>query len=324
MFDLRINMYIVDTLLRYILYGLLFMGVWILVYPLIMPSFSARRSFIRSLNLNNKQVHFNSVILKHLQRLLSITLGLRSNYAVLSFLILYIVLFALTFSFCLKLKFGILSVILYSLLVAGLPYGFLYIWLNSIRVSASYEGLPLVTELSNNYKIYYLNMIEAIDASIPSLKRQPYTKKALSRMALRLKQYRNAEELDDIIQEFNFSINTQWSMNLSNAIYLAILYGYDVTESLNDILDDLGVLKKIVETDKQFNNEAFLIMKYGGPLFYIITVWSLFKFFNFSLKKFIDYQFINPIGLRWFMYIVLAIIVNYIVFFMVRKPKNDF
>lgn len=147
----------------------------------------------------------------------------------------------------------------------GTPYLLLYMKLRAINVNSSYEADILVTELISQYKMNYLNMVEAIDQTIIRLKRDLYTRKALFRLSLDVKECRNREELEVIVKEFAFSIGTEWAILLSNNIYQAIAYRDDVREGLEDILNELIALKAVNETNKQNNSETFLIIKYVAP-----------------------------------------------------------
>lgn len=324
MFSIFEHFKLIESILRIVVYSLMMVGLWFILSPLIKTSLSSRRLMLRQLRSDKNKININSFVYKHLERLLSITYNKRSNFAVLTLIVLMVSIFIFSLSFLIKSNQRFSYSIILSLLFSLSPYLFLLIRLNSIRVESSYEAVPLVTELSNNYKIHYLNMLEAIDITILRLNQLPYTKKAMVRMALRLKQYKNVEELDDIIQEFNYSINTQWSINLANSIYLAIAHKQNVTESFRDILEQLGELKKIRDKNKQLNNESFLIMKYFGPLFYLLSVFVLFNNIGFTTKKFIDYQFYNPNGIKSFTMVLASLIINYIIYLLVKKPKNDF
>ena len=318
-----VNFNFIETIFKITIYSLMLLGLWFLISPLIKVSMTTRRELLKVLDIRNKKFSYKNRFFKHIERLLSITYNQRSSYSVLTFLVFCISIFLVAF-IILRLSQIITFSFIFSLFFALTPYIFLRIKLNTIRVESSYDAVPLITELSNSYKINYLNMIEAIHVTTLNIKHLSHTKKALARMALRLKQYKNQEELEDIILEFNYSINTQWSINLSNSIYLSIAYKYNVSESLKDILDQLGGLKRVNEKNKQMNNEAFLIMKYIGPFSYAVSVFLMFAFLGFTVEKFINFQFLNPSGLKLFCFIVASMIVNYIIYLIVRKPKNDF
>jgi len=258
---------------------------------------------------------------KHIERLLSVTLNIKSNYAVKTFFLLCIGLFLTTFIF---LPVKNITTLLFSLTVGLFPYLLLYIKLYTIRIESSYEAENLVSELISQYKINHFNMIEAIDKTIPRLTESPYTRRALFRLSLQLKQYRTIEQLEDIIQEFTFSINTQWAILLANCMFLSIQYGDDVTKSLDDILDDIKELKAIFEKNKQLNNETFIMIKYVAPGSYFFTVFMALRYFNFTIDKFIAYQFKHPLGLRMFIIAAILMIANFIIYIIIRKPKYDF
>ena len=315
---------LLDKLIYFIVYTGVILGIWFLIYPTVNIFIRKRRisNRIRTVKKEEREVIRNKLI-RHLEMILSVTLNIKSSYAITTFFILSGILFGLSFLFLAKSGNMILNLLL-SLMIGLIPYLILNIKLHSIRVSSSYEAEFLVTELINQYKINYLNMIEAIDKTIPRLSRQPFSKRALFRLSLAVKQYRDKEDLEEIIQEFNFAVNTGWSILLANNLFLSIQYGDDVREALDDILQELIELKMINEKNKQFNHESFMMIKYVAPGTYLLSIYAMYSIFGFTTEKFLNYQLKNPLGFKFFLLTVGFIALNYIVYFFIKKPKNDF
>lgn len=315
-----------DNLIYLFAYFGIFIGTWLFIYPMLKPFLNSRRvrrRFRNSSFTEQKDIQKSRVV-KHLEILLSVTLNNKTPFAIYTFILISTILFLLTAIFMFNTGNQIFINLFFAIGIAAIPYFVLRVKLHSIRVSSSYEASALITELNNQYKINYLNMIEAIDHTIPRLNKQPYSKKALTRFSLAIKQYRNSRELEEIIKEFNYSIDTAWSMLLATNLFLSIEYGDDVRESLDDIIEDLKDLKNISEKNKQYNNESFMIIKYIAPATYILSMLAMFYIFDFNINKFIDYQFNNPLGLKFFFLVIFFIAINYIIYFLIRKPKNDF
>jgi len=318
--------HLLDNFIYLIAYFGLFIGTWLLIYPLLKPFFNLRRikrRFRESSFVEQKDLKKSKVI-KHFELLLSVTLNNKTPYAIYTFMLISGFLFFLTLIFMLNSGNQLFINLFFAVGIAAIPYLVLRVKLHNIRVSSSYEANALITELNNQYKINYLNMIEAIDKTIPRLHKQPYSKKALTRFSLAIKQYKNSMDLEEIIKEFNYSIDTAWSMLLATNLFLSIEYGDDVRESLDDIIADLKDLKNISEKNKQYNHESFMIIKYIAPATYILSVLAMFYIFGFNIDKFIEYQFNNPLGLKFFLLVTFFIAINYIIYFLIRKPKNDF
>lgn len=318
--------HLLDNIIYLFAYFGLFIGTWLLIYPMIKPLFYSRRirRRFRENSLANQRETNKSKGIKHLEMLLSVTLNNKTPYAIYTFILVSTTLFILTIIFMFNSGNQLFINLLFAFVVAAIPYLILRVKLHNIRINSSYEANALITELNNQYKINFLNMIEAIDHTIPRLNKQPYSKKALTRFSLAIKQYRNSSELEEIIKEFNYSIDTAWSMLLATNLFLSIEYGDDVRESLDDIIEDLKDLKNISEKNKQYNHESFMIIKYIAPATYIFSVLAMFYIFGFNINKFIDYQFNNPMGLKFFILVIFFIAINYLIYFLIRKPKNDF
>lgn len=318
--------YFIDSFIYLIIYLGFFIGIWLILYPILSRIVNRVRVLnrFRLTKINNKNRKRNSKLLSHIELLLSVTVELKTRYSIITFFMLSGFLFGISIIFLFKSNIHFFICLLISTIIGMFPYIILKIKLHNIRVSSSYEATHLITELINQYKINYFNMIEAIDKTILRLDEQPYSKKALFRLSIAVKQYCGKEELKEIINEFNYSINTSWSLLLANNIYMSIEYGDDVREALNDILRDLLDLKRINEKNRQYNHETYVMIKYIAPSFYFLSVFAMFGIFGFTVNKFIDFQFNNPIGLKFFLLIIFSILINYIIYFLIRRPKNDF
>lgn len=314
--DIAVNY--IETSIRYFIYFIIMVGTWLAVYPLLQP-LRAKRKF----NFKSTKKEKNN-FLKHIEMIVTVTFNTKSPFIISFFYVISITLAVFTFMLLNNVGKSILNAVIFSLISSSLPYILLRTRLRSIRIESSYEAVGVVTEIINQYKINHNNMAEAIDKAIPRLKKQPWTKKALFRIATELARYQTKEELQDIILEFTFSIDTQWAIVLGNNIFLAVEYGDDVRESLEDILDELKDLNRVNQKNNQINNESFVMIKYISPLSYLFSVFIIFKNFHFTIGKFIDYQFRNSLGLKFFTYTVITILLNFIIYTLVKKPKNDF
>lgn len=274
--------------------------------------------------LKNRKRKGKLSIITHLELLLLTTYGFKSAYSLLTFFIFSGILFGTCLVILTNYSSQILTNLLISLLIGLLPYLILRIRLHNIRITSSYEAEDLIIEVINQYKINHFNMIEALDETIPRLTKQPYSQKALFRLSLAIKQYRDEEELEEIIQEFNYTINTGWSLLLTNSLFLSIEYGDNVKESLEDILIELKDLKKINEKNKQYNHETFVMIKYIAPSIYLLSVYAMFDIFGFTFDKFINFQFRNPVGFKFFILIIIFISLNFLIYLFIKKEKNDF
>lgn len=304
-------------------YFLLLLGTWILFSDNIIWLFKRNRHKFK-VKLNND--HKEGLIAdfrKHIRLVLYIVYNSRSLSMYYTFIIISVMLFFLSFLTLSRHSSHLFS-LLFSTCAACLPYLRLRLKLRNIRVEGSYEAEGLISELINQYKINYLNMIEAIDKSIDFLDDYPYTKKMLFRLSARIKEYRTDEELQDILQEFTYSLDTQWGIMLSNNLYLAISDGTVVTAALEDILIDLRDTKSDAEIAKRLNNEGFTMVKYLSPLLYLASVYAAINYFGFTITKFKEYQLNTQIGFKFFTYIVAITIINFSIILYLRKQKFDF
>lgn len=315
-------LYQAEMLIRYVLYMVMFLLAWIIISPIFFPS-NPGRSTKRFRMLQEGQFQ-NSRGYQHIRRLLAVTLQIRSNRAVNTFYLLSSLLFVVTLLFTSSIGGGFLFISVVSSFFGLLPYILLRLKLHSIRISSSYEGDTLVTELISQYKINYFNMLEAIDATILKLDAGLRTRKALMRLSLALKESGSPEAINHSITEFIYSIDTNWSKLLGTNLYLAIVHQDDVTDSLEDILDELINLRKLQEENKQENSEAYFMIKFAAPAIFALTIWLMFAFLDMTIQQYIENQFKHPMGFEYFIYCVVGMFANIAVYLYTHKPKNDF
>lgn len=296
----NINIYhLLNDFISYSLYAFILLGLWLLFGKHIIKIIENRDSKKRFRVDRIKEKKKNDLV-KHIESIIYIVFNKSDSFYVYIFFIVTIAFFLLTFLVTYK-QIVISSSIIYSIIAAFIPYIYLQIKLRNIRVTSSFEAEGLITELINQYKINYFNMIEAIDKSIKFLNDYPYTKKALIRLSFGIKQSKNEDEIQEILKAFVYSIDTEWAIMLSNNIYLSITDGYNVVEALEDMIQELKDSKKALEDSKRNNNEGFTIVKVLVPIMYIGTIYIALEYFGFTIIKFFNYQFRNPMGLKFFL-----------------------
>lgn len=211
-----------------------------------------------------------------------------------------------------------------SAVFASFPYIMLRLKLRNRRVEGSYEGEILIGELLNQYKINYFNMAEAIDRSVQFLRHAPISQKLLFKLSMRLKTCKSETELQDILAEFAYAIDTEWIRLLSNNIYLALQDGINVAAGMEDILKSCRRIRAAIEQNKRVNSEGFAIITLLNPAMYAGTVWIAIKYFDFTAAKLIKYQLGTEIGSRFFAVILILMFLNYAAMTMIKNKKFDY
>jgi hypothetical protein len=317
----------IDTFIKIISYLGAFVGLWMFASPMVVQLLKQEATpsrFRKREEKSETKERKRSKLLVHLQRVLKVTYNINSVFAAYNFIIICCGIGGIIFSVLLNKGYDLNTVLSLSVLAALVPYAYLRVKLRNMRIEGSYEGNALVKELINQYKINSLNMIEAIDKTVPRLKDAGYSQRALFRLSLEIKEYKSEEELQDIIDDFVFGIDTEWAILLGMNIYLAIHDGIDVRLSLEDIILELKIIKELLEDNKRGNIESFKLIKYIIPTAYIATVFVAVKLFSFTIKKFFDYQFGNKLGVILGVASILLMVVNLLIANMLKKPKFDY
>lgn len=228
-------------------------------------------------------------------------------------------------SLCLFIQnnfFGVISIGI-SILFGILPYLWLRIKFTSRQIIGSYEGQIAISEILDRYKINHYNIIHAIDEAIKYLDDAPFAKQLLFKMALELKVQRTDKELQRIMDDFVYGCGTEWGKMLSLNIYFAVSEAIDITSGLEDLLSECEYAKEMLEQMKRTNQEAFLLVKFLAPTFYVVLIWTLIKVFQLSITEVFAYQFFTPMGSLIFMVLAVVSFSNYAIVTLLSKPKFD-
>ncbi len=296
---------IIAQLLKSVSYLLLIYGIWMICSTSIISMF--RKTYFTRFRVSKDQL-VRGRLFRHIHLLVTLTFEGKGMFFICSFIVLSISLFLVIFILLIN-GTSIGTAIVISVVFGMAPYLYLKIRLNTIRTEGSFEADLIVGELLNQYKMNYFNMIEAIDRLV-SFKEAPICRRAFYRLSIQLKDYKTEEELKGALKDMVFVINTDWMKMLANNIYLAIECHVNVSIGLEDILQELKEAKTALEKAKQINLEGFSILKYFSPLMYLFTVLISIKYFGFSVKKFFAYQFHTEIGIKFFILILLLMLVN--------------
>lgn len=215
-------------------------------------------------------------------------------------------------------------ILLVSILSIAMPFIIILFRLQSIRSAGSHEMEHLLVELISQYRINYCNMYEAIDQTIPRLANSPHSQKSLIKLSLTIKQADSDVAIIKAVNNFNYALKTNWSTILCENLKYSLIYGENISQALDDILEEAKTMNSIYEKDRQQNNEALFMIKYVTPLVYLLSVYAMIAIIGFDFSKYIDYQFFNKIGLKFFLLILIFMIINSGIYVLLKKRKRDF
>ena len=195
--------------------------------------------------------------------------------------------------------------------------------MEKMRIKSSHEGEILLTELTNNYKINYYNMKEAIDKTALTIRDAPGSRKILTNLSRGLDRAGTERSISRLLEEFRLSINTSWSNTLKNLMFFSLVHGIRVDEALEDLSETLKSARKVEEYSKRENNESVMILKYLVPLTYLMTAIGGIKIFGLGTEKFLHYQFETEVGATWITILSVVYIISYMVNSFLSQNKLD-
>lgn len=307
------------SMVKIIVYCLIIIGIWSVFSNAILYFLKVLRP--HKTFRNNNEVS-SSHLYKHIKRLLLIVNGKDDDKKVSVFYLISILLFFLTFLVVIQ-RTTFTKGLIFAIILSLVPYLFLRLQLKQIRIEGSYEADILINEFLNQYKLNNGNIYDTIDETIVKIKEAPMMKRQLFIMALKLKEYRSLEDLDDIVENFVYSIGTEWIILLANNIYISITDNVDITSGLEDIQKEIKQAISDKEREKRINLESVSILKFLTPVLYILSIVLANAVFNISLKEFINYQLNTRTGFNYFMLIVIMTIFNSSILILLKKQKFD-
>ncbi len=304
--------------------GLVGYGLWCIFGSSIKTLFREEHQYRRlqktvSAKKNKEQI----LMIAHIKRVMS---TVRSRDAKASEVYVFLITSAaiFIFSFLISTKIFTLPFGLSIALISSLfPYMYLRGKLRSIQIDSSYDADAIVTSISNEYKQHSYNMIRAVENTAARFNAEGYSRRVLYRLSLALENYRDEEELDLALNQFVYSYDTEWAMLLRANIKMAIHKGIDVSSGLEDILKKLQDIREQIEVSKRYNTDTFTMIRFLLVPLYFLSVFFAINTYGFTFKKFLEYQFVNVIGLRMAILTFLGIMISFIALMMIRKPRYD-
>jgi len=320
---------LIGTVIRFLIQGgcllLLAVGLWYIFGNSIKNMFREQQ-YYRKLEKTvsaKKTQRQSSKVIEHINNMLSTVLTQEVNRTqAYIFLIASMAIFTFSFLISMKICPLFLSLVMATLL-SILPYMVLRLKLRSIRIESSYDADVLVIGITNEYKQHYNNMIQAIETCAIRNDIGGYSKRNLYRLSLALKAYHAEEDLDAAIGQFVYSYNTEWAGLLGINIKISVHRGTTVSSGLEDILAKLKDIREQIEISKRYNNEAFTMIRFLLIPLYLASIYMAVNTFGFTIRKFFEYQFLNPVGLRMAIMTFMSVLTSFIALMIIRKPKYD-
>jgi len=308
-------------------YGLFFAGICLWQYPsihwlmtIVRTRFSMHRNLSSLTNEEDLQ-HYGKIYL-HLRLLIDGAEGRRIFPTVQGLIFISAALMftgTVLLHFFLPTKMSVVG----GLFLMVLPYLFLQVRLHEKRVERSKEGDVLVQELLNQYQIHDYNIQEALEKTAAYLDAAPLGKRLLLQLVKGLQQAVTKKEVEDVLLSFRYAFHTAWGNVLASNIFFAHLYGIRIDGSLKDLLSSMTQSRKAVEYGRRENHEAKLMLQYLAPASFLLSVFFACRYFDFTVKKFIQYQFGTELGMQWFLSMAFCYIISLMIHQFLAKEKMD-
>lgn len=209
--------------------------------------------------------------------------------------------------------------------LAALPFLWLRFRLEKIRNSGSKEAEILVAGLLNFYRINHKNIFAAMEAFVKDKAEGcNITRNMIFQLLMDTRNTKNKDYIKRATERFAFGIKTNWSFMLSQCIFAAAYEGIDITESLEDILEQLKTARVLDEEKKRANSESTRLVQFLVPISYFASVAIAVFMLDIPLGKLIRNQLLEPAGMGILCVIVVLFIVNMTILDLVKNGKFDY
>ncbi|MBE6020887.1 MAG: hypothetical protein E7228_03965 [Clostridiales bacterium] len=238
----------------------------------------------------------------------------------------------LIFSFILFLTVSIIfypvmgiKVLAPALFFLFMPFLIIRFKLEKNRNKGSKEAEKLVTGLLNSYRINHKNIFAAVEGFIREKDPEcELTNRFLYQFLIDVRSARNKESVKKASDKFAFGIKTNWSYMLSQCIFAAAYEGTDISEPLEDILEQLKTARVLEEEKKRANSESIRLVKFLVPVSYAASIGISVFMMDIPLKKIIGNQFSDITGAGIFLIIAALFVVNTLLLDMIKNGKFDY
>lgn len=212
-----------------------------------------------------------------------------------------------------------------SSFLAAMPFIILRFKLEKLRNKGSKEAEKLVSGLLNYYRVHHKNIFSAMEAFIKEENNECIiTRNLMFQLLLEIRNTKNPVNIKAAADRFSFGIKTNWSCMLGQCIFAAAYEGIDVSESIEDILEQLKTAKVLDEEKKRANSESTRLVKFLVPTAYFSSIAISVFMMDIPLKKILYNQFTDITGVGIFLIITALFIVNSLILDMVKNGKFDY
>ena len=212
-----------------------------------------------------------------------------------------------------------------SFFFAAMPFAFLRFRLEKLRNKGSKEAEKLVAGLLNYYRVQHKNIFSAIEAFIKDESEEcEITRNLMFQLLIDVRNTKNPVIIKRAADRFAFGIRTNWSCMLGQCIFAAAYEGIDISESLEDILEQLKTARILDEEKKRANSESTRLVRFLVPFAYFASIAISVFMMDIPLKKIIYNQFTDITGVGIFFIITVLFIINSMMLDMVKNGKFDY
>ncbi|HEY0826700.1 MAG TPA: hypothetical protein VGE40_01275 [Bacilli bacterium] len=306
---------------------LIIYGAWLMVSPLIQPVIQERKLRIRMrtgkrwlwLQGRIEDLETDHVIWRHLSKLMESVLKKTHVLSVPNFLMLSAVIGVTSFLFLLSSIHDLFFSLGIAVFFASVPYIFIRMKLNKIRVETSLELLNLIPILLQQYQAERKDVYFALLRVKEGLRQGPM-ELILSKLLNGMQMNRNKHRLQQKINVFVYSIGGNFAKRLGKLIIKSFLEKTDIQPALAQMEKDTRKAKELMEHQKSQGWDT--VMLGFLPLITFPASIVLAKHASGPMNYW-HYQLQTSAGVGLFVACIVFSLLGLIISVIMKRPKAD-
>ena len=129
--------------------------------------------------------------------------------------------------------------------------------------------LPL---LLSKYRLAVLDMQRTLELLTEDENTPPICRNTLASILSQARTSGDSDEIKRIFKSFEFAVKTNWGRMAAYNMALAFTEGIDVSNALEDLMQQITEARKLAEERKRLNSESGRLVVFMVPVSYMVSI----------------------------------------------------
>ena len=221
-------------------------------------------------------------------------------------------------------SYHIVTACAFGLILGMMPYIFLRIHLENKRHKASFEGEMFIPLLLSKYRLAALDMQRTLELLTEDENTPPICRNTLASILSQVRTSGGGDEIKKIFKNFEFAVKTNWSRMAAYNMAIAFAEGIDVSNALEDLVQQIAEARKLAEERKRLNSESGRLVVFMVPVSYMVSILLGARYVGIPFPRLIYNQFMTAQGFAFFILIIFVFLINIMLLKVVENRRLDY